>query len=155
MADPVTPYFENTLGFSANAATYFVVTQGINNAEIIKTLTDGRIATLCATTRKPGGGTDGHVVPEPAEHLFKTLAFYIRHQARISRAFVWASATAAELHKLDMQKKLEETKDPPIDIEPPTVDTDLKNMEKTKEDFIDFLDLSQEEHVCLSGGSHE
>ena len=141
MADPVTPYFVNTLGFSQDAATYLVVTQGINNAEIIKTLTDERIATLCATTRKPGGGTNGHVVPEPAEHLFKTLAFYIRHQARISRGFVWATASAAELHKLDMQKKLEETKDPPT--EPPTVDPDLKNMEKTKEDFIDFLDLSR------------
>ena len=141
MADPVTPYFETTLGFSANAATYLVVAQGINNADITKTLTDERIATLCTTTRKPGGGTNGHVVPEPAEHLFKTLAFYIRHQARVSRDFVWTSASAAELHKLDMQKKLEETKDPPV--EPATVDPDLKNMEKTKEDFIEFLDLSR------------
>ena len=119
----------------------FWINQGINTAEIIKTLADERIVTLCATSRTPGGGTDGHAVPEPAEHLFKTLTFYIRHQARISRVFVWATSTAAELHKLDMQKKLEETKDPPV--EPSTVNPDLKNIEKVKEDFIEFLDHSR------------
>ena len=124
MADPVGNYFQNTMGFSVPASQYIIQTQGINSIAIIRELTDERITTLCAVTRKPGGGEAGHVVSEPSEHRFKSLAFYIRHQDRVSRTFNWTNATVAELQKLALQKELEESK--PSTLELPEVVPDLK-----------------------------
>ncbi len=104
-------------GFTNATVQVIVNEQGIDVLEEIKLLTDDDIKNLCKVKRQPGG-----VIPEPnpgdppvnnpgtpinlrAENHLKLLAFYLRHQKRISKVVDVANIT------LDLIRTLRELRD--------------------------------------------
>ena len=65
--------------FSTDADTELVAGQSIDSIKEIKTPTQGCVTRLCSIIRKPGGGTDVHVVSESAKNLFQLLVYYCQH----------------------------------------------------------------------------
>ena len=65
--------------FSYDDAKELVTRKFIDSIEEIKTLTQDCFTRLCSIIRKPGGGTGGHVVSEPAEIVFHILVYYCQH----------------------------------------------------------------------------
>ena len=69
---------------------------------------------LCSIIRKPGGGTDGHVVSKPAENLFHILVYYFQHQDRVTWETDHSLAPLANLRALRGQRELEKDQDSKI-----------------------------------------
>ena len=85
------------IGFTAAGAIAIVDDQGLDTLAEIQLLTDDEIESLCRVVRRPGGmvpgvgagaaavqnqGVQGN---QRAEGDLKLMAFYLRHQARVSR----------------------------------------------------------------------
>ena len=85
------------IGFTAAGAIAIVDDQGLDTLAEIQLLTDDEIESLCRVVRRPGGmvpgvGAGAAAVQNPgvqvnqhAEGHLKLMAFYLRHQARVSR----------------------------------------------------------------------
>ena len=68
-----------TLGFSKGVADALVDNQLLNRHEVLCQLDDPTVADLCKAVRKPGGGEDGHPIPEMAIQWLQLLVFYYKH----------------------------------------------------------------------------
>ena len=93
------------LGFSQDAATYIVNTQGYDTPEDFALLTDDEAGNVCKITRRPGGTVNNHE-PNPgisvsmkAENNLKLMCYYFRYKQRTSRALVVNQATVANVRK--------------------------------------------------------
>ena len=93
------------IGFSQDAATCIVDTQGYDTAEDFALLTDDEAANVCKITRRPGGTDDNHD-PNPgisvsmkAENNLKRMCHCFRHKQRASRALTVNQVTVANIRK--------------------------------------------------------
>ncbi len=106
-------------GFSNQAATYIVNTQGFNDPEDYVNMTDEDVANVCKVTRRPGGLNDnddphpGTGVSVKAEGNLKMMCYYWRHQKRISRPVVTNLATPATTSRLRTLKEAEKEHEDP------------------------------------------
>ena len=75
------------LKFSQAAARH-TAGNDYNKLEEFEVLTDAQVHDLVANCRKPGGGTDGIIVPTGAENYLKLFVWGAMHHARISRTIV-------------------------------------------------------------------
>ncbi len=115
--------------------------------EEIQLLTDDEIENLCKVIRRPGGVIPG---PNPgdapvnnpttpinlrAENHLKLLAFYLRHQRRISRAVQVANITLETIRTLRELRDFESTYKAPDD--PPPINA--KDWPKTMENIHEYL----------------
>ncbi len=133
------------IGFTEMAAQALVDEQGMDTLEEIKLLTDDEIESLCKVIRRPGGmipappgGAAGGAakIPNPgvpvnqrAEGHLKLLAFYLRHQARISRTVTVAQVTLEAIRTVRELREFESTYKNPDDL--PTINA--KDWPKTME----------------------
>ena len=62
---------------------------------------------LCSIISKPGEGTDGHVVSNPAENIFHLLVYYCQHQDRVTRDTDHPLITLANLYALRGHREVE------------------------------------------------
>ena len=76
-----------SLGFSEEVAEALVDEQLLNHWATLWELDDDAVDNLCRTVRKPGGGEDGHQIPEMAVTRLQLLVFYAKHLDRIQRKF--------------------------------------------------------------------
>ena len=85
------------IGFTVAASTVIVDEQGLDQLDEIKLLTDDEVENLCKVIGRPGGTIPaavpgGNPIADPetpvsllTENNLKLLAFYLRHQDRVSR----------------------------------------------------------------------
>ena len=109
-ADPTTAQLKSMfqrIQLSTDAAMELVIGQGIDSIEEIMTLTQDLVTRLCSIISKPEGGTDGHVVSEPAETLFQLLVYYCQHQYHVIWGNDHSLVTLVNLHALLGQHELE------------------------------------------------
>ncbi|KAI2512329.1 Reverse transcriptase (RNA-dependent DNA polymerase) [Fragilaria crotonensis] len=138
------------IGFTEMAAQALVDEQGMDSLEEIKLLTDDEIESLCKVIRRPGGmipappgGAAGAAnIPNPgvpvnqrAEGHLKLLAFYLRHQARISRTVTVAQVTLEAIRTVRELREFESTYKNPDDL--PTINA--KDWPKTMEAIDEYL----------------
>ncbi|KAI2493825.1 hypothetical protein MHU86_20706 [Fragilaria crotonensis] len=139
------------IGFTEMAAQALVDEQGMDSLEEIKLLTDDEIESLCKVIRRPGGmipappgGAAGGAanIPNPgvpvnqrAEGHLKLLAFYLRHQARISRTVTVAQVTLEAIRTVRELREFESTYKNPDDL--PTINA--KDWPKTMEAIDEYL----------------
>ena len=97
-----------TLGFSEGAADALVDDQLLTRHEVLHQLDDPTIADLCKAVHKPGGGGDGHPIPEMAVQRLQLLVFYYKHLDQIQMKFNPDWVTIEALSKLKDQKILEQ-----------------------------------------------
>ena len=123
------------IGFTTGAAQVMVAGdgQGLSSMDDFLTMDEEVIGTICRVVRKPGGGDDGKAVSAIAEANLKTMVYYIKHQARISRTVNFASVTLQKVRKLKRQQELEKKHEDP-EVRP---DIDPKNWPKTLESVIE------------------
>ncbi len=76
-----------SLVFSAAAAKALVDEQLLNNWAMLWELDNEAVDNLCKTIRKPGGGEDGHQIPEMAVTRLQLLVFYAKHLNHIQQKF--------------------------------------------------------------------
>jgi len=116
------------IGFTSAPATLLTDEQDIDSLIEIRNMEDANIENLCKILRRPGGQNDsgspdpGVKVSVRAEENLKLVAYYCRHQERVSRPTNVALITLSDIRKLLKQRDLERHKvtDP---REPPTVNT--------------------------------
>ena len=100
-----------SLGFSKEAASALVREQLIEDEDALLELDDEQVENLCKTVRKPGGGEEGHQIPEMAMTRLQLLVYYAKHLDRTDRLrFTAIDAGHVDLHTLTSfkdQKKLE------------------------------------------------
>ena len=97
----------NRLKFS-EAATKHIVTHDYNELAEFAVLTDSQVHDLVANCRKPGGGTDGIIVPTGAENYLKLFAWGAMHNARISRTILLGDVDTDWCRGWIYQKNLED-----------------------------------------------
>ena len=68
-----------SLGFSEAAAKALVDEKLVNTWSTLWELDDDGVDNLCKTVCKPGGGEDGHQIPEMAVTRLQLLVFYAKH----------------------------------------------------------------------------
>jgi hypothetical protein len=76
-----------SLGFSEDAAVALVDEQLLNRWETLLELDDDAVDSLCRTVCKPGGGEDGHQIPEMAMTRLQLIVFYAKHLDRTQRKY--------------------------------------------------------------------
>ena len=86
-----------SLGFSEAAAVALVDQQLLNKWETLLELDDDAVDNLCRTVRKPGGGEDGHQIPEMAMTRLQLLVFYAKHLDRIQRKYEITGSNATNI----------------------------------------------------------
>ena len=125
------------IGFTTGAAQVMVAAdgQGLSSMDDFLMMDEEVIGTICRVVRKPGGGDDGKAVSAIAEANLKTMVYYIKHQARISRTVNFASVTLPKVRKLKRQQELEKKHEDP-GVRP---DIDPKNWPKTLESVIEWF----------------
>lgn len=138
------------IGFTEAAAQALVEEQGIDSLEEVKLLTDDEIESLCRVIRRPGGnlppvaGALPGAVPVPnpgvpvnqrAEGHLKLLAFYLRHQARVSRNVTVPDITLEVIRSVRELREFESTYKKPDDL--PTINA--KDWPKTMEAIDEHL----------------
>jgi ribosomal protein S13 len=138
------------IGFTEAAAQALVEEQGIDSLEEVKLLTDDEIESLCRVIRRPGGnlppvaGALPGAVPVPnpgvpvnqrAEGHLKLLAFYLRHQARVSRNVTVPDITLEAIRSVRELREFESTYKKPDDL--PTINA--KDWPKTMEAIDEHL----------------
>ncbi|KAI2505609.1 hypothetical protein MHU86_8851 [Fragilaria crotonensis] len=135
------------IGFSEAAAQALVEEQGMNELEEIRLLSDDEVESLCKVIRRPGGTipnpAGGPPIPAPgvqvnqrAEGHLKLLAFYLRHQERVSRPVNAPDLTLAMIRTVRELREFEATyKDPSTDL--PTIN--IKDWPKTMEAIEEYL----------------
>lgn len=136
------------LGFSVAAAQAIVDDQGIDTLGKIKLLTDKEIENLCKVIRRPGGTIAGAAgapqIPNPgvqvnqrAEGHLKLLAFYLRHQFRVSRTATAPNITLELIHTVRELCEYESTYKTPSTDSAPTINA--KDWPKTMESIEEYL----------------
>lgn len=143
------------IGFSQVAAQAIVEDQGLDTLSEIKLLTDDEIESLCKVIRRPGGtvpAADPAAAPVPnpgtpvnmrAENHMKLLAFYLRHQERVSRSVQAPDITLESIRTLRELREFESTYKATTD-DAPTINT--KDWPKTMESIHEFLRSYLGEH---------
>ena len=128
------------IGFSQDASTYIVDTQGFDTAEDYAMLTDDEAMNVCKITRRPGG-TDangdanaGIMVSLKAENNLKLLCFYFRYRERTSRPLTVNLATQETIRGYAARAHLE---DAASDPEPPELT--FKNWTRTVDVIEEYL----------------
>jgi hypothetical protein len=117
----------NRIGFTLAASQVIVDDQGMDTLEEIRLLSDDVIENLCKVIRRPGGTIPG---PNPgaapvnnpgtpvslrAENHLKLLAFFLRHQVRVSRVTVPANITLDTIREFRQLRDVESTYKTPDD----------------------------------------
>jgi hypothetical protein len=141
------------IGFTVEAAQALVEEQGMDSLDEIKLLTDDEIESLCKVIRRPGGmipappgGPAGGAanIPSPgvsvnlrAEGHLKLLAFYLRHQARVSRVVQIAEVTLNSIRTVRELREYESTYKAPTETNLPSINT--KDWPKTMESIEEYL----------------
>jgi hypothetical protein len=135
------------IGFSAAASQVLVDEQGMDTLAEIQLLTDDEIENLCKVVRRPGGTVPG---PNPgdapvnnpgtpvnlrAENHLKLLAFFLRHQERVSRDTNVANVTLDTIRTVRELRDFESTYKAPDD--PPSINS--KDWPKTMESIHEYL----------------
>lgn len=135
------------IGLTPAAAQVIVDEQGLDSLDEIKLLTDDEIESLCKVVRRPGGTIPG---PNPgdapvnnpgtpinlrAENHLKLLAFYLRHQDRVSRHTNVADVTLDTIRTLRELRDFESAYKAPDD--PPAINA--KDWPKTMENIHEYL----------------
>ncbi|KAI2509583.1 hypothetical protein MHU86_4844 [Fragilaria crotonensis] len=135
------------IGFSESASQALVEEQGMSDLEEIKLLSDEEVESLCKVIRRPGGTVPnpagGAPIPAPgvqvnmrAEGHLKLLAFYLRHQERVSRAVQAPDITLPVIRTVRELREFESTyKHPTGDL--PTINP--KDWPKTMESIEEYL----------------
>ena len=130
------------IGFSSAVATLLTDEQGIDSLNEILYMKDANIENLCKVLRRPGGQNSSGS-PDPgvklsarAEENLKLVAFYCRHQERVSRQLNIASITLASIRKFIKQRDLERVSSTSV-REPPTVN--VKDWPRTMEGIEEYL----------------
>jgi len=130
------------IGFTSAAATLLTDEQGIDSLIEIRNMEDANIENLCKVLRRPGGQNDsgspdpGVKVSVRAEENLKLVAYYCRHQERVSRPTNVALITLSNVRNLTKQRDLERQKVTDA-REPPTVNT--KDWPRTMEAIEEYL----------------
>ncbi len=96
-----------SLGFSGAAAKALVDEQLLNSWSTLWELDDDGIDNLCKTVYKPGGGEDGHQIPEMAVTQLQLLVFYAKYLNRTQRKFDILGMNLAVIAPYKAQKTLE------------------------------------------------
>ncbi len=96
------------LGFSEGAAEALADNQLLNRHEVLDQMDDANVTDICKAVRKPGGGEDGHPIPEMAVQRLQLLVFYHKHLKRIQMKFEHDLATVTNISNLKDQKALEQ-----------------------------------------------
>lgn len=137
----------NRIGFTVAASQVIVDEQGMDSLDEIRLLTDDEIENLCKVIRRPGGTIPGPNPGDPpvnnpgtpvnlcAENHLKLLAFYLRHQERVSRVVNVANITLETIRTLRELRDFESTYKAPDD--PPTINA--KDWPKTMENIHEYL----------------
>ena len=100
--------------FSTDAATQIVTGQVINSIDMINTLTQDSMSRLCLIIFKTGGGTNRHVVSDPAENLFHLLVYHCQHQDRVTRDTDHYIVTLVNVRVIHEQRELKKDWDSTI-----------------------------------------
>lgn len=140
------------LGFTANAATLIVDTQGIDSLDELRLLKDSEVEGLCKVLRRPGGmvannavaiaaggnamiNNPGTLVPLRAELNLKLTCYYLRHRVRISRVTAPGDITLPVVRRIIelrlTEAKHENPKDKPV--------IDAKDWPKTMEAIVEYF----------------
>ncbi|KAI2496192.1 hypothetical protein MHU86_18331 [Fragilaria crotonensis] len=151
------------IGFTEAAAQAIVEDQGIDSLDEIKLLTDEEIESLCRVLRKPGGmipgvGAGAAQVQNPgvqvnqrAEGHLKLLAFYLRHQARVSREVNAPDITLESIRSVRELREFESTYKTPTDNVPAINAKDWpKTMESIEEYLRSYLGTENPTRICCS-----
>jgi len=115
------------MGFTSAAENLLTDEQGIDSLNVVLNMDDGNIENLCKVLRRPGGQNasgnpdPGVKVSARAEENLKLVAFYCRHQERVSRRTNVALITLINIRKLTKQRDKEKVKKVADPMEPPTV----------------------------------
>ena len=136
------------IGFTAAAAQVIVDEQGLDSLDEVKLLTDDEIESLCKVIRRPGGSIPGaagaapvanHGTPDNlrAENHLKLLAFYLRHQDRISRQVEVANITLDTIRAIRELREFESSYSTPKDTTAPVINA--KDWPKTMEAIQEYL----------------
>ena len=137
----------NRIGFTIAASQVIVDEQGLDSLDEIRLLTDDEIDSLCKVIRRPGGQIPGPNPGDPpvnnpgtpvnlrAENHLKLLAFYLRHQERVSRRAAAADITLDTIRALRELRDFELSYRPPDD--PPAINA--KDWPKTMESLHEYL----------------
>ncbi|KAI2510107.1 hypothetical protein MHU86_4274 [Fragilaria crotonensis] len=137
------------IGFSEQAAQAIVEEQGIDTLEEVLLLSDEEIESLCKVIRRPGGmipaaepgappvANPGVNVTQRAEGHLKLMAFYLRHQARVSRVVLAPQITLNSIRMVRDLRELESTYKAPTDTSLPTINA--KDWPKTMETIEEYL----------------
>ena len=136
------------IGFTAAAAQVIVDEQGLDSLDEVKLLTDDEIESLCKVIRRPGGSIPGAAGAAPvanhgtpvnlrAENHLKLLAFYLRHQDRISRQVEVANITLDTIRAIRELREFESSYSTPKDTTAPVINA--KDWPKTMEAIQEYL----------------
>ena len=96
------------IGFSEGAAEALADNQLLNRHQVLDQMDDTNVTDICKAVRKPGGGEDGHPIPEMAVQRLQLLVFYHKHLKRIQMKFDHELATVTNISNLKDQKALEQ-----------------------------------------------
>jgi hypothetical protein len=135
------------IGLSAAASQVIVDEQGLDSLNEIRLLTDDEIESLCKVVRRPGGtipgpnagdapvNNPGTPINLRAENHLKLLAFFLRHQERVSSTTQVADITLDAIRALRELRDFESTYKAPDD--PPAINA--KDWPKTMESIHEYL----------------
>ena len=135
------------IGFTAAAAQAIVDEQNLDSLAEVKLSTDDEIESLCKVLRRPGdtvpGAVAGDLVPNHdipvnlrAENHMKLLAFFLRHQERVSRTVQPPDITLDMIRRFREFRDFESTYKATTD-NAPTINA--KDWPKTMESIHEFL----------------
>ncbi|KAI2507210.1 hypothetical protein MHU86_7167 [Fragilaria crotonensis] len=136
------------IGFTEAAAQALVEEQGIDSLDEVRLMTDEEIESLCKVLRRPGGMVPGAgqgaaqvenpgvQVNQRAEGHLKLLAFYLRHQARVSRVVQAPEITLEAIRTVRELREFESTYRPPTGDLP---SINAKDWPKTMESIEEYL----------------
>jgi hypothetical protein len=137
----------NPIGFTIAASQVIVNKQGLDSLDEIRLLTDNKIKNLCKVIRCPGGQLPGPNPGNPpvnnpgtpvnlrAENHLKLLAFFLRHQERVSRRVAAADITLETIRSFRELRDFELSYKPPDD--PPAINA--KDWPKMMESLHKYL----------------
>ncbi len=114
------------MGFSETAGAFIVNTQGYDDLDEFRVMSDHDVENLCKVTRRPGGTRTvqgnqvanlGHNVSALAEQYMKLMCYYLKFQYQTSRAMTAVTINKENVRKIKDHKLWEESHE---DLDPPT-----------------------------------
>ena len=136
------------IGFTEAATQAIVDDQGIDSLDEIRLLTDEEIGSLCKVLRRPGGtiagaGAGAAQVQNPdvqvnqrAKGHLKLMAFYLRHQARVSREVNAPDITLESIRSVRELREFESTYKVPTNNMPVINAKDWPKMMEMIEEYL-------------------